>query len=320
MNDMYLNLLIAFVLSYLLTYSFSIVLIKKGSNYTSNDKPELEGFHATKEKIPNVGGIAFISATIITFFLFSNKNEQSLYIILFITCYSILGFIDDNYKRFSNNGDGIKSLTKLIWQFTISSFFVIFGTSKGYISTGVPFFMKEGIFYKILENITIIFFFAYFTNAFNITDGLDGLLAKVSLPICFLLIIISIFGKNSNLSVILSVILFAALLAFLHFNKYPAKYFMGDCGSMALGCALLLITLTLKQPIVFLISTLMISIELMSSLIQIIAIRIFHKKVFSIAPLHHLYEKNGKNEIEIVNMFSKISALFSIIALIIYLY
>ena len=162
MNNIFLTILIPFILSYLLTYSFSLILIEKGKNYTSNDKPELEGFHATKEKIPNVGGIAFISSTIITYFILSNRNIHSLYIIFFIISYSILGFIDDNSKRFSNNGDGIKSITKLIWQFVISSVFVIFGTSRGYISTGVPFFMKEGSFYTILENLIIIFFFGYF--------------------------------------------------------------------------------------------------------------------------------------------------------------
>lgn len=315
-----LNLVLPFSICYGLTYFFSIFLLNKGKCYTSKDKPELEGFHETKEKVPNVGGIAFISATLLTSLLFSRLSSQVLYISLFIFSYGILGFFDDNSKRFSNNGDGIKSITKLFWQFTISTIFVIIGTSRGYISTGIPFFMREGIVYKIIENGILIFFFAYFTNAFNITDGIDGLLGTISVPICILLILVALVTNENEIAVILGISLLAAILAFLRFNKYPAKYFMGDCGSMALGCALLLLTLTLKQPIIFLISTLMLSLELLSSLIQIIAIRIFHTKVFSIAPLHHLFEKNGKTEIEIVNTFSRLSALFSIIAFIIYLY
>lgn len=320
MNYYLFNIFIPFTISYLLTYLISLFLLHKATNMISKSKPELQEFHENKDKIPNVGGIAFVFATFITTFIFATINLQLLYTLAFVLSFSLLGFIDDNYKRFSNNGDGIKSLTKLIWQFVIAIFFIILGTSRGYISSGIPIFFNDQLIYKVIENSLLIFLMVYFVNAFNITDGLDGLAGFVSLPLFILLILISLFTLNSEMSLILIVSLFASIIAFLHFNKYPAKYFMGDCGSMALGCALFIVALTLKVSYIFLIASLIFSLELFTSLIQIIAIRIFNKKVFSIAPIHHLFEQKGESEIDIVNLFGRLSALFSIIALILYGY
>ncbi|MGD1821195.1 MAG: hypothetical protein ACPKM0_00330 [Pleomorphochaeta sp.] len=314
------KVIVPFVISYTITYLLSLFLLNKVTILISKSKPELEGFHKNKETIPNIGGIAFIFATFITTAFFSKINTQLIYTIALILSFAILGFIDDNYKRFSDNGDGIKSLTKLFWQFAISILFVLVGTSRGYIASGISFFMKDGIVFSVLENCFLIFLMVYFVNAFNITDGLDGLAGYVSLPLFVVFILITLCNGNSELILVLNVSLFAAILAFLHFNRYPAKYFMGDCGSMALGSSLLIIALTLRLTSIFIIASLIFSLELFSSFIQIVAIRVFKKKVFSIAPIHHLYEQKGESEAEIVNLFARLSALFSIIALILYCY
>jgi len=318
MNNFISLFLLPFITSYILTYLTSILVIKTLSNLVSKNKPELIEFHSDKAKIPNVGGIAFVFATLVATFIFAPISRFLIYLLSSILSFSLLGFVDDFYKRTSNNGDGIKSLTKLVWQFLIAIFFVIYGTQHNYISSGIPYLNGETIFQKVIENVALIFLMVYFVNAFNITDGLDGLAGYVSLPICVLLILVSMLLPNNEVITVVTISISASLIAFLHFNKYPAKYFMGDCGSMALGVTLLMISLSLKVSIIFLIASLMLSIELFTSLIQILAIRIFNKKVFSIAPIHHLYEKKGNSETKIVLQFTRISTLFSIIALLVF--
>lgn len=318
MNNFISLFLLPFITSYILTYLTSILVIKTLSNLVSKNKPELIEFHSDKDNIPNVGGIAFVFATLVATFIFAPKSKFLIYLLSSILSFSLLGFVDDYYKRSSDNGDGIKSLTKLVWQFMIAIVFVVYGTKHNYISSGIPYLNGETLFQKIIENVALIFLMVYFVNAFNITDGLDGLAGYVSLPICVLLILVSMILPNNEVITVITISISASLLAFLHFNKYPAKYFMGDCGSMALGVTLLMISLSLKVSIIFFIASLMLSIELFTSLIQILAIRIFNKKVFSIAPIHHLYEKKGDSETKIVLQFTRISTLFSIIALLVF--
>ena len=320
MNSFITKILLPFIVSYFLTYFSSVLLLKKASILVCKTKPELEGFHSKKENTPNIGGIAFISSAVISSLIFAPKSFELFYIIALVLCFGLLGFVDDFYKKDSDNGDGIISGTKLLWQFIIAIVFIIFGTSKNLISSGLPFLMGEELLLKIIENIFLIFLMVYFVNAFNITDGLDGLVGFVSLPLCLVLIVASLFIKNNEVVFTLLMSLTAALLAFLKFNKYPAKYFMGDCGSMALGSLLVIIVFVLKISGVFIIASMMLSIELISSLIQIISIRIFNQKVFTIAPIHHMYEEKGESESSIVSVFFKISTLFSVIALLLFYY
>lgn len=311
-------ILYPFVTSFTLTYLSSLLLISKVSKMVSKPKPELEGFHPNKEKIPNIGGISFVISTIITTFIFAPISTQSIYLLTVVLSFSLLGFVDDYYKQWSENGDGIKSGTKMFWQFSLAIIFILYGTNNNYISSGIPFLMGESALAKIFENGLLIFLMVYFVNGFNITDGLDGLVGYVSLPLCVLLILVALILPNNQLTLVLSTSIFAGLLAFLKFNKYPAKYFMGDCGSMSLGVILFLIAITLNITIIFFIASLMVSIELVSSFIQIVAIRIFNKKVFSIAPIHHMFEKKGDSETKIVYQFTRISTLFSIVALMVF--
>jgi phospho-N-acetylmuramoyl-pentapeptide-transferase len=309
-----------FILSYVLTFLTSLLLISKARILVSKPKPELEGFHEDKANIPNIGGVSFVISTMVTTSIFAQIDKELLYFISAIFSFALLGFVDDFYKKDSSNGDGIKSTTKLIWQIIISVVFVVYGTKNNYISSGIAFLERDELIIRVIENVCLIFLLVYFVNAFNITDGLDGLAGYVSLPLCVLLIMIAILVPSNKLILVLSVSIFASVLAFLKFNRYPAKYFMGDCGSMALGATLLLIAYSLNIATIFIIASLMLSVELFTSLIQIVAIRIFKKKVFSIAPIHHLFEKKGESEVKIVNQFTRISALFSIIALLVFCY
>ncbi|MCY1152128.1 MAG: hypothetical protein PQJ49_07650 [Sphaerochaetaceae bacterium] len=320
MTNFLYRFLFPFILSYVLTYLTSLLLISKAKILVSKPKPELEDFHPDKADVPNIGGISFVLSTMVTTSIFAQIDKQLLYFISTIFSFALLGFVDDFYKKDSSNGDGLKSTTKLIWQIIISVVFVIYGTQNNYISSGIAFFDSDKVILRVLENACLIFLLVYFVNAFNITDGLDGLAGYVSLPLCVLLIMIAIMVPSNKLTLILSASIFASVLAFLKFNRYPAKYFMGDCGSMALGATLLLIAYSLNIAIIFLIASLMLSVELFTSLIQIVAIRIFKKKVFSIAPIHHLFEQKGESEITIVNQFTRISALFSIIAFLVFCY
>ncbi|MGH0052183.1 MAG: hypothetical protein ACQ5SW_02175, partial [Sphaerochaetaceae bacterium] len=157
-----------------------------------------------------------------------------------------------------------------------------------------------------------LLYILYFVNAVNITDGLDALAAGSSLPILLLILLLS--QKQGGMA---SSALVGSLLAFLFFNLPPARYFMGDCGSHALGAYIAMSALLLGSELVLFLASGLFLLELASSLIQIISIRRFGRKVFSIAPLHHAYELKGVKEGYIVLSFTLVSWVFVVVSLLV---
>ena len=161
-----------------------------------------------------------------------------------------------------------------------------------------------------------VFFFVVIgtVNGVNLTDGLDGLAASVTLMVAMLWLIISVFWHEGLFPVTGAAA--GALLGFLLFNVHPASVFMGDTGSLALGAALATIAILTRHEISLILIGGVFVVETLSSLIQIIAIRKFHKKVFKKAPLHHHFEELGWEEIDIVKLFWTIGFLLSMIGVI----
>lgn len=269
--------------------------------------------HKKKNGIPTMGGLIFIITTIVTviILLIIKKIEfsENLFILMYVfVAYGILGFIDDYLIVVKKDNKGLTETQKLLGQLFIALGFYIIYMKSGHQpllevnAFGLNIDINFGPFYIFF----IMFIMVASSNAVNLTDGLDGLAGGLSIIafLCFALI-----AWNSKWIVgyedmaIFCFILIGSLMGFLMFNTYPAKVFMGDTGSLALGGALATVAILSRHEVSLAIIGGVFVIETLSSLIQIIAIRKFKKRVFKRAPLHHHFEQLGWSETDIVKLF-----------------
>lgn len=279
--------------------------------------------HLKKEGTPTMGGIIFIVPVILgLIYLYITKSisiSYNLLILLFVfLSYAFLGFLDDFLKIKNHQNDGLSLVTKFLCQMFIALvFFYLFMRGGGsttlrfsLLNINIPLGWTFGLF--------IFLFLVGMTNAVNITDGLDGLAGGLSV-IAFLAYGIIAWNcgwlEGYQEIAIFSFILVGALIGFLVFNSHPAKIFMGDLGSLALGGSLATIAILTRHELsLFLIGGVFI-IEAVTSLVQIIAIRKFNKKIFLKAPLHHHFEELKWLETDIVKLFWTIGLIFAMIAI-----
>lgn len=279
--------------------------------------------HQKKEGTPTMGGIIFIVPVLIALFLLylrgSIELNHNVIILLFVfISYAFLGFIDDWLKVRYHNNAGLRITTKFLLQMVIALvFFYIFMKNGGEpvlsissLNIVIPMGWTFGLF--------ILFLLVGTSNAVNITDGLDGLCAGLS-TIAF--VAFGIITWNTTWMegyqevAIFCFILVGALLGFLLFNTNPAKVFMGDLGSLSLGAAMATVAIITRHELSLALIGGVFVIETLSSLIQIIAIRKFHRKVFKMAPLHHHFEQLGYSERDIVKAFYVVGLLLAMAAI-----
>ena len=317
-----LGLMLGFVLSLILSV-ITIPLLKKlhigqSVSHTINER------HLKKEGTPTMGGIIFILTTlIIMIVLYLRGSIEYSYnlIILIITflSYALLGFVDDFLKVRYHNTKGIPTLVKLLFYFLFTIIFYIIFRKNGGTPTIEITFLRTSINLGWAYGLFILLVLVGTSNAVNITDGLDGLAGGLSV-ITFLAYGVITWGTTWLTGyqdiAIFSFVLTGAIMGFLVFNSYPARVFMGDTGSLALGAALATIAILTRHEISLILIGGVFVVETLSSLIQIIAIRKFHKKVFKKAPLHHHFEELGWEEIDIVKLFWTIGFLLSMIGVI----
>lgn len=267
--------------------------------------------HASKNGTPTIGGLIFIVPTILAmlflYFRGSLEITHSLLIIIFVfISYAALGFVDDFMKiRFKNN-DGLSISQKLLVQVLIALvFFYIYMKGGGDANVTIS---SLGISIDLgwIYGLFILFLLVGSSNAVNLTDGLDGLAGGTSL-IAFLSFGIITWGttwvEGYQEIAIFCFILCGSLLGFLVYNTHPAKVFMGDTGSLALGATLASIAILTKHELSLAVIGGVFVLETLSSIIQLTAIKKFKKKVFLMAPIHHHFEKLGFEETDIVKGF-----------------
>lgn len=267
--------------------------------------------HLKKNGTPTIGGIIFIIPPLIAVLLLWLRGSISLSYNLIITAfvfiaYGLLGFVDDFLKVRFHNNKGLSTITKLICQLIIAIvFYVIYKSNGGSTILEVTLLgLKWDL--GFLYGLFILFLLVGTTNAVNISDGLDGLCSGLSL-MAFLAYGVISWGSDWIIGydgmAIFCFVLVGSLLGFLLFNSHPAKVFMGDTGSLALGGALATIAILTHHELSLALIGGVFVIETLSSLIQIIAIRKFNKKIFLKAPIHHHFEEIGWEEVDIVKMF-----------------
>ena len=302
-------LMLGFVLS-IITGVILIPLLRK-LHFGQSVSLTLGERHLKKNGTPTIGGLIFIIPTIVSLLLLwfrgSIEMTSNLMIVLFVfISYALLGLADDLLKIVFKNNKGLSIMFKLLMQTIIALvFFYIFirnGGDPEIRISAINLYIYMGWTYGLF----ILFLLVGSSNAVNITDGLDGLAGGLS-AIAFLAY--GLIAWNTTWLVgyqeiaIFCFVLIGSLLGFLVFNTHPAKVFMGDTGSLALGGSLAAIAILTRHELSLPVVGGVFVIETLSSLIQIISIRKFHKKIFKMAPLHHHFEKLGWEENDIVKMF-----------------
>ena len=318
-----LAIMLGFVLS-LITGLITIPYLRKHKIGQSTSKLINER-HIKKEGTPTLGGIIFILPTILSLiFLYFrgsiNINHNLIIIVFVFLAYALLGFIDDYLIIKRHNNEGLTEIQKLLGQLFIALGFYIIYMKSGHPPVlevnafGLNIDINFGAFYILF----IMFIMVASSNAVNITDGLDGLAGGLSIIsfLCFALI-----AWNSKWIVgyedmaIFCFILIGSLMGFLMFNTYPAKIFMGDTGSLAIGGALGAVAILTGREFTLILVAGVFVIETLSCIIQILSVRLTGKKVFLMTPLHHHFEKLGWQENDIVKSFWVIGLLFAMIAI-----
>lgn len=316
------NLIEFFCYSFLITISlfiFGITIIrgKKYGQYVRKLGPQS---HFKKQGTPIFGGVIIVIGAILGFipyFLSVNEFDFIYFIILFlpILLYAIIGFIDDYLKVRYKNNDGLSIKSKLVLQFifAIIYYFLI----KNRLNQDLKIFnynINIGYFYIFL----ILLMFVSSTNAFNFCDGMDGLASGIGIIILSGLLLISLFQDNFLISVFI-VLFIGSILAFICFNHQPAKIFMGDSGSMAIGALICNLCIILKIEFLLIIFGFVMIIETLSIIIQVIYFKCTKgKRLFLMAPIHHHFELKGFKENRIVYCFWFVQLICTIIGFLLY--
>ncbi len=273
--------------------------------------------HAGKSGTPTMGGVIFILSSIIASLIFiRGKFYTPVLILLAMLGYGVLGFLDDFIKIKYHKNEGLKPYQKIIGQVSLALILAIFAYFN--IGTSINLFGFEidlGLFIIPF----IVFFYVAVTNSVNLTDGLDGLAGGVSMVYLLIFgVIVALLGE-SNYSII-SFALAGSLLGFLVFNCFPAKIFMGDTGSLALGGAIASLAVFSRLELIMAIIGIMFVLSALSDIIQVLYFKKTHKRIFKMTPLHHHFEKNGVHENRIVAVYIIITLVCGLGSLIGYMF
>lgn len=316
------QLFIAFASSFAITVAGMPFIIgyfrmKKQGQEIRDEGPK---WHNSKAGTPTMGGLGFLAAAVITsiwYSLWTEKMTTSLLILVFVLLlYGIIGFLDDFIKLAKKQNEGLTSSQKFIAQVVVAIVFYIIYRMEGYPNT-LNFFGKEfplNIFYGLF----VIFWLVGFSNAVNLTDGIDGLVSGLG-TISFATYGIIAWKQQQYEVLIVCLAVMGGLVGFFPYNKKPAKIFMGDVGSLALGGLLAAVSIILHQEWTLLLIGLVYIFETASVIIQVTSFKMTGKRVFKMSPLHHHFEMSGWSEWKVDTVFWAIGLIASIIVLLIVL-
>ena len=276
--------------------------------------------HRKKEGTPTMGGLIFIIPTVVATLalILTGKipytSNLGIVLLAFLG-YACIGFIDDFLSIRKGDNEGLTTYQKLFMQVLIAiGFFYIYMRSGGQTSWVVGT-LHIDIEMGWLYGLFILFVLVGASNAVNLTDGLDGLAGGLSAIAFIAFSLISLMVGFEDIG-IFSLILTGSLLGFLIYNTYPAKIFMGDTGSLALGGVMGAIAILTHRELTLLVVASVFVIETLSVIIQTFWVQVFHKKVFLMTPLHHHFEKLGWKETDIVKLFWVVGLILSMAGII----
>lgn len=317
--EQHIQIITTIIISFIITLILGPICIPLLKRLKAGQSIREEGpkSHKLKEGTPTMGGIMIITAVIVTSLSAGNINNDLIILIFSLTAFGLLGFIDDFIKVVLKRNLGLRVYQKLAFQILFAVIIAVYQWKVSAFGTNIYIpivntYIDFGIFYIPF----IAFFVISMVNSVNLTDGLDGLASGVTLLIALFFSLIALSVGFMSTAVFCGA-LTGACLGFLNFNAYPAKVFMGDTGSMALGGAIaaaaILMNLTLIIPIVGGIYF----IETLSVILQVVSYKTRRKRLFKMTPLHHHFELSGWKETKVVGFFWGITLILCIIGRII---
>ena len=274
--------------------------------------------HVAKNGTPTMGGVMILLALFIGTVIYAPSHPKVIPVLVLSIGFGLIGFIDDFLKVVLRRSDGLIAWQKMLLQIVVTTVFCVY--LKYYTNVDftlmVPFSGGQSIDIGWLA-IPILFFAVIGTvNGTNFTDGLDGLASCVTLVVALFFLVASMLLEGELEPV--SAAMVGALLAFLVYNHYPAKIFMGDTGSLALGGYVAGVAYLLHMPLFILIVGFIYLLEVVSVILQVGSFKITHgkKRIFRMAPIHHHFEKGGWSEIRIVITFTLVTVVLCVLGIV----
>ncbi len=320
---MIITMLIVFAVSLVITLvagRFMIPWLRrmKAGQSIREDGPT---WHMGKQGTPTMGGLMFIAAITVTVIAFGipqmlKGDFSHLLVLAFALLYGAIGFLDDYVKVKKKQNLGLTALQKFLLQLVIAIALILLLRLEGDLTPNVyvPFFNVTFPMWEPLYLGIAAFIIVGCVNAVNITDGIDGLVTGVSLPVTLFYAAAAFLWSLESMGVFAAALL-GGLVGFLCYNFHPAKVFMGDTGSLFLGGAVCALAFVADMPLILLPLGIVYVIETMSDILQVLYFKITHgKRIFKMAPIHHHFEMCGWSEKKVFAVFTAVSALFAVIS------
>lgn len=308
------SLFIAFAISVLLG-PFVIPFLRR-LKVGQTEREEGVKSHLKKAGTPTMGGLMILISVLITSLLFVRSTPRIIPILFLTIGFGVIGFIDDYLKVVLRRSDGLFPKQKLLLQFVVTTIFVVYILVFDPDSLIILIPFTNGMYFNVRwVTVPLVYFVVLGTvNGVNFTDGLDGLASSVTAVVAVFFTVLSI-ATNAGIETITAAVA-GALMGFLMFNSHPAKVFMGDTGSLALGGFVAGAAYVLQIPILIPIFGLIYLVEVISVMIQVTYFKkTGGKRFFKMAPIHHHFELSGWSETQIVTLFTVVTALLCAIAL-----
>lgn len=321
--QMIIGYVIVVLLSFVITAVVGKFLVPALRRWKAGQSIKTDGptWHMSKQGTPTMGGIMFITGiavTVVAALAAGFAGDVSgLLVLAFALVFGVIGFVDDYAKLKKKENTGLTAPQKFLLQLAAAIAFTALLRYTGHLSPNlyIPFFNVQLVLPWVVYMIFAAFVMVGCVNAVNITDGVDGLAAGVTVPVAlFYTVVCAICGQTALGS--FSGALLGALFGFLVYNFHPAKVFMGDTGSLFLGGAVCGLAFALDMPLILIPVGIIYIAETASDIIQVIYFKATHgKRIFRMAPLHHHLELGGWSEKKLVFVFSGITFVFCVIAL-----
>lgn len=311
--DVIIPVLIAFAISAIL--GPIVIPFLRRLKVGQTERKELES-HQKKNGTPTMGGLIILAAIVITS-LFYMRDYPKIIPILFVTVgFGVIGFLDDYLKVVLRRSDGLLAWQKMICQIIVTTVFVVYMVRYSDVGLTMLIPFSGGKYLNLgWVAIPLIYFAIIGTvNGVNFTDGLDGLVSSVTILVATFFSVVAI-GTSAGIAPITCAVV-GALLGFLLFNVYPASVFMGDTGSLALGGFVAATAYMMQMPLFILLVGFIYLVEVLSVIIQVTYFKkTGGKRIFRMAPIHHHFELGGWSETKVVAVFSIVTALLCLVAI-----
>ncbi|MFT5500831.1 MAG: phospho-N-acetylmuramoyl-pentapeptide-transferase [Woeseiaceae bacterium] len=290
--------------------------------------------HLPKAGTPTMGGALILTAIVVSTVLWADLENRYIWVVLFVTLsFGVIGYVDDYRKLILQDSAGLSAKQKLFWQSTAALIAAVtlfmMATDETSTSLLIPYFKDLAVPLGMFQIVVTFLFIVGFSNAVNLTDGLDGLAIMPTVLVGGALGVFAYVTGNTNFSEYLDIpyvsgtgeiLVFCSALAgaglgFLWFNTYPAQVFMGDIGALSLGAALGVVAVVVRQEIVLAIMGGVFVVETVSVVIQVASFKLTGRRVFRMAPLHHHFELKGWAEPKVIVRFWIITVILVLIGL-----